>query len=141
MGEKLGVLDEWESRFELCGVEAAMPKLDTNWKDVELLPSLLVAAGSLFLRAEMQRPHILTGESIPPEEAIARVGAFLSSKQMVVEELLEQATTLLEMLSYFLAVLEMIRRGVCTVKDRRGSLWLKLVTAERIAEKEKSRSA
>jgi segregation and condensation protein A len=136
MGERLGVLEEWEDRFELCGIAADLSKRDTTWKDAELLPSLLMAAGALFLRAEMQRPHMLTGESISPEEAIRRVVGFLTHKQRVVEDLLEQAATLLEMLSYFLAVLELIRRGTCGLRERRGSLWVRLLEPEIAQEKE-----
>lgn len=138
MGERLGALEEWEDRFELCGIETALAKADTTWKDTELLPSLLLAAGSLFLRAELERPHLITGESISPDEAIARVLKFLSCQQMVVEDLLERATTLLEMLSYFLAVLEMIRRGSCAIREKHGSVWLRLVNAEKTQHKENS---
>ena len=117
IGEQLGALEERESQFELCGIETALSKADMRWKDEELLPSLLLAAGALFLRAELQQPHILTGESISPDEAITRVRRLLSRKEMVVEDLLGHASTLLEMLSYFLALLEMVRSGACTIRE------------------------
>jgi len=129
-GHKLGAFENAESRFGLCGVEGDSSATEVMWSDFDSLPALLRTAGRLFLAMEPRASHTILRASITPEEAIARVMTTLSSGRRGLEEVLYETNNTMEMLSYFLALLEIIRLGWCVVGGDDNEVWLELAERE-----------
>ncbi len=130
MGHKLGEFEDAESRFGLCGIEDDSSAMEETWSDLDFLPALLRTAGRLFLAMEPRAGRTILRESITPEEAIARVMTILSGGRRGLEEVLYRANSTMEMLSHFLALLEIIRLGWCIVGGDDSEVWLELAERE-----------
>ncbi len=131
LGERLGELEAQEERFGLCRIAGPDEADAQEWYECVPLTALLAAAGELLVALEEMETLSFAGVVITHEEARSRVMVYLSGAgQRSLLKLLKNAETRLELVSYFLAVLELVRLGWCTMRARQGRISLRLTEGQ-----------
>jgi len=133
MGQRLAELEENESRFAFCAVSREDNGNETVWEGTHSLAALIAAAGELLLAMESRESLLLPGAPMSPREARSRVIAYIAGHQRSLMKVLNSAESRLELVGYFLAVLELVRLGLCQMRIRRGRVSLKLVNYDDMA--------
>lgn len=123
LGQRLAMLEAQQQAFALCTLEHD-PSTRRVLAEADSLAALLRAAGEIIrsLSAESLQP--VMGEFMSPDEARAQVSTLLSRGPRSLSDLLGSAHGLLELLSYFLALLEIIRLGWCRIRIEPDAVWL-----------------
>lgn len=124
LGERLALLEERQHSHALCTLEPESAPRHRLIADADSLAALLQAAGEILQSLSSAPPHEVVGEFLAAEEARARVSALLSRGSQRIHALLAAAESLLEAISYFLALLEIIRLGWCTIRVEGSEVWL-----------------
>ncbi|MCU0610690.1 MAG: hypothetical protein MUE60_02745 [Candidatus Eisenbacteria bacterium] len=129
LGEQLALLEERQRDLAFCTLEPDGPIRRRVLGDVDSLTALLKAAGEIIRTLQKTGFHSVTGEFMAAEEARARVSALLARGPQSLEQILGAAVGLYEALSYFLALLEVIRLGWCTIRVDGDMVWLEPLAA------------
>jgi segregation and condensation protein A len=127
MSRRLAEMEENESRFTFCAISREDETNETVWEGSHSLAALIAAAGELLLAMESREPLLLPGAPMSPKEARSHVIAYIAGHQRSLMKVLNSAESRLELVSYFLAVLELVRSGLCQMSIRRGRVSLRLV--------------
>jgi len=124
LGEQLAVLEERQQYLALCALEHDGPARHKVLGDADSLAALLRAAGDIIHALQKAGSHAVMGEFMSAEEARARVSALVARGPQTLHELLSAACGILEVLSYFLALLEIIRLGWCAIRVEDDVVWI-----------------
>jgi len=124
LGERLAALEEQQQYLALCTLEHDGPARRKVLDDANSLAALLRAAGDIIHALQKAGHHAVLGEFMSAEEARARVTALVARGPQTLHALLGAACSILEALSYFLALLEIIRLGWCAIRVEDDVVWI-----------------
>ncbi|MBN1425128.1 hypothetical protein JXA88_11280 [Candidatus Fermentibacteria bacterium] len=123
LGDRLAMLEARQQDFALCTLEHD-PSTRRVLAEADSLSALLKAAGEIIRSLTATGLQPVVGEFMSPEEARARVSALLARGSCSLADLLGSAHGLLELLSYFLALLEIVRLGWYRIRVESHTVWI-----------------
>ncbi len=124
LGQELARLEERQLDLAVCVLEHEAREHLTVVDETDSLAALLRAAALLLRSLHQEMPQEVVADPLDPIEARERVRALLARGPVTLRTVFGAAENLMNALSYFLALLEIIRLGWCRIRFEGEVVWI-----------------